>query len=53
LKRQQRPTRPPQLQIFDNIKGLALTRLETRVGLVDDVNATPAPHQFIIAMALD
>jgi len=45
--------RRPQLQIFVTIKELALTRLEARVSLVNDVNPTLAPHQFIIAVALD
>jgi hypothetical protein len=45
--------RRPRLQIFVNIKELALTRLEARVGLVNDVNPTLAPHQFIITVALD
>jgi hypothetical protein len=32
---------------------LALTRLEARIGLVDDVNPALAPHQLIVAVALD
>jgi hypothetical protein len=32
-------------------RGLALARLEARIGLVDDVNAPLAPHEAIVAMA--
>ena len=32
---------------------LALTRLEARIGLVDDVDTSPAAHQLVIAVALD
>jgi hypothetical protein len=53
LKRQPRPNERPRLQIFVTKKGLTLTRLEARVGLVDDVNPTLAAHQLIVAVALD
>jgi hypothetical protein len=45
--------RQPRFQIFVTINDLALTRLEARIGLVNDVNPTLAPNQFIIAVALD
>ena len=32
---------------------LALTRLEARVGLVNDINPAPAANQLVVAMALD
>jgi hypothetical protein len=35
------------------LKELALTRLEARVGLVDDVNPALAAHQLVVAVALD
>ena len=53
LKRQPRPNERPRFQIFVNMKGLALARLEARIGLVDDVNPTLATHQLIVAVALD
>jgi hypothetical protein len=35
-----------------NAVGLALTRLKARVGLVDNVNATLATDQLVVAMTL-
>jgi hypothetical protein len=35
------------------MKELALTRFETRIGLVDDVNPALAAHQLVVAVALD
>jgi hypothetical protein len=32
---------------------LALARLETRVGLVNDINSAPAAHQLVVTVALD
>ena len=53
LKRQPRPNERPRFQIFVNMKGLALARLEARIGLVDDVNPALAAHQLVVAVALD
>lgn len=34
-------------------ENLALTRLETGVGLVDDVNPAAAAHQLVVTVTLD
>ena len=41
------------VQIFVKSGRLALTRLEARIGLVNNVNPTLATHQLIVAMALN
>jgi hypothetical protein len=40
------------VQKFVTVKALALTRLKTWVCLVDNVNATFATDQLVVAMAL-
>jgi hypothetical protein len=51
-KNKHRAEAAPARRTFKIKIRLALTRLEARVGLVDDVNATLATDQLVVAVAL-